>query len=86
MNEHDLDELFARASAHTAADAGAAGRFLAGHRARQSHARHVRAGWVSALLASAAVVTGALVLRPAAPDLPATAAYDVYRSTLGEGW
>lgn len=38
-----------------------------------------------ALLAVAAVLTGALVLRPA-PPLPPSAAYDAYEGTLGEGW
>lgn len=85
MNEHALDDLFARARAETAADAGAAGRFLTGHRARQRHARHRRAGWLSALAASAALVSGFAALRPA-PEAPASAAYGVYESAWGEGW
>lgn len=85
MNDHDLDHLFAQARSETFADAGAAERFLVGHRARQQHQRQVRAGWVSALLASAAVVTGFMALRPA-PDLPTSAAYQSYESAVGEGW
>lgn len=90
MNDHDLNQLFAQARAETAADAGAAQRFLVGHRARQKHQRQVRAGWMSALLASAAAVTGVMVLRPAPSlsmsDLPSSAAYEVYQSNLGDGW
>ena len=93
MNEHELDDLFAGARAETDADRGAAARFLSGHRERlaqeqmrqQAQTRTVRAGWVSALLASAAVVTGLLVLRPDAA-LPSSAAYEAYQSALGEGW
>lgn len=85
MNEDQLDSLFAEARVETAADAGAAERFLAGHRSHRQHQRQVRAGWVSVLLASAAVVTGVVVLRPAA-DAPASAAYQVYEESLGDGW
>lgn len=85
MTDHDLDQLFAAARAATPADAGAAERFLTAHRARLSHGRHLRAGWVSALLASAAVLTGVVVLRPPA-ELPSSAAYEVYQNALGDGW
>ena len=89
MNEHGLDELFASARAETEADRGAAERFLSGHRGRlagqKSQTRTVRAGWASALLASAAVVTGLLALRPDM-SLPSSAAYEAYQSALGEGW
>ncbi|PNY81309.1 hypothetical protein [Deinococcus koreensis] len=89
MNERELDELFAGARTETEADRGAAERFLSGHRQRvaqqRSQTRTVRAGWISALLASAAVVTGLLALRPDGA-LPSSAAYDAYQSALGEGW
>lgn len=90
LPDHELDALLAQARALTAEDHGAAARFLTGHRARQvaarqRHARTLRAGWVSAALASAAVVAGLTVLRPA-PALPSSAAYDAYQSALGEGW
>lgn len=83
MTDDDLDFLFAQARVQTPADAGAAERFLARHRAalppRRTHP------WPP-LLAAAAVLAGVLVGRPAAPALPASAAYDVYQGTLGEGW
>lgn len=80
-----LDALFSAARAETPTDAGAAGRFLAIHRNRQRHARHVRAGWLSALAASAAAIAGFAVLKPL-PDAPTSAAYQVYEQSLGEGW
>ncbi|GAA5535049.1 hypothetical protein [Deinococcus aluminii] len=94
MDDLELDTLLARAREETPADAGAAERFLAWHRAVQVAeggaaptpvpARH-RAVWWPALFAGAAVLTGALLLRP--PDaLPASAAYDAYQGALGEGW
>ncbi len=90
MNDHDLDapnldDLFAVARAPTAADDGAAERFLRGHRHRRSRQRARRAGWVGTLLASAAAVAGLTLLRPP-PELPASAAYGVYQSAWGEGW
>lgn len=85
MNEHELDTLFAQARAPTEQDHGAAARFLAGHRARRTHARHVRAGWLSALLASAAVLGGFAALRTPT-ELPSSAAYQAYESALGDGW
>lgn len=88
MNDQDLetqlDSLFAQARAETPADVGAAERFLAGHHLRQQRQRHLRAGWLSVLVASAAVMTGFSVLRPAT-DAPA-AAYQVYEQSLGDGW
>ncbi|WP_221091016.1 hypothetical protein [Deinococcus aquaedulcis] len=83
----ELDTLFAQARTLTPADHTAAARFLEAHRAAQTQARarHTRAGWLSAAL-GAAVVAGALMLRPAATALPASAAYDVYQSAWGEGW
>lgn len=91
--DHELDDLFASARTETDADRGAAARFLSGHRQRlaqeeaqlQAQTRTVRAGWISALLASAAMVTGLLVLRPDTA-LPASAAYDAYQSAAGDGW
>ncbi|MBB5236124.1 hypothetical protein [Deinococcus budaensis] len=96
MNDRELDDLFAQAREETPADAGAADRFLSRWRAgavpptpaprpRLARGQPTR-GW-PALLACAAVLTGALVLRPpAAPALPASAAYDAYQGALGEGW
>lgn len=89
MDERELDALLARVREETPADAGAAERFLAWHRAGQGEiappAAQARAVFWPALLAGAAVLTGVLVLRPA-PALPASAAYDAYQSSLGEGW
>lgn len=91
MNDHELNDLFASARTETDVDRGAAARFLSGHRQRlaqeqvQAQTRTVRAGWISALLASAAMVTGLLVLRPDTA-LPASAAYDAYQSAAGDGW
>ena len=82
----ELDRLFAQARALSAQDSGAAERFLTGHRERQSQARRRQTGWLSALLASAAVVAGVSVLRPAAPELPSSAAYAAYQDALGEDW
>ncbi|ACO44863.1 hypothetical protein DEDE109153_12700 [Deinococcus deserti] len=85
--DSELDRLFAQARALSAQDSGAAERFLTGHRARQTQARRRHTGWFSALLAlAAAVVTGVSVLRPAAPELPSSAAYAAYQDALGEDW
>ncbi|MEF2279943.1 hypothetical protein V3W47_16740 [Deinococcus sp. YIM 134068] len=89
MNDRELDALFARARKETAEDAGAAERFLAWHRgtlaAEPLPPRRARTLRWPALLAAAAVLTGAFVLRPV-PPLPSSAAYDAYAGTLGEGW
>lgn len=95
MNDRELDRLFAQAREATPEDAGAADRFLTRWRTGTVEAQPLaptvpspqsRKPWNwPALLACAAVLTGALVLRPA-PALPASAAYDAYHGTLGEGW
>jgi hypothetical protein len=101
-SDAELDALFAAAREPNEADAGAAARFLAGHRARLAQAQLIQAQavaapssrplWLSrtlaAALASAAVIAGIGVLRPALmpSDLPASAAYAVYQDALGEGW
>lgn len=78
VNDAELDALFAQAREPNDADAGAAERFLAGHRIRVAQAQTqaqiqtrplwVRprrpAKWLAAALASAAVVAGVGVLRP----------------------
>ncbi|MPY67093.1 hypothetical protein F8S09_10380 [Deinococcus sp. SDU3-2] len=84
MTDDDLDLLFAQARAETPADAGAADRFLARHRAERAAPPRRAPRWPP-LLAAAAILAGVLVLRPT-PALPASAAYDVYQGTLGEGW
>ncbi|WP_407540919.1 hypothetical protein Q0M94_05905 [Deinococcus radiomollis] len=52
--------------------------------------RHVFRVWASAALGLAAALGGLLVLRPAPTaspgELPASAAYSVYQSALGDGW
>lgn len=89
MDERELDALLARVREETPADAGAAERFLAWHRAEQGTtappAARTRTTFWPTLLACAAVLTGVLMLRPA-PALPASAAYDAYQGALGEGW
>ena len=77
----DLDTLFAAARTYTPADLGAADRFLTARRARGRQRRV----WASAVLGLAAALGGLTLLRPA-PALPASAAYSVYHSALGEGW
>lgn len=84
MNDSDLDVLFAQARAETPADTGAADHFLTCHRATLASTPRRALPWPP-LLVAAAVLAGVLVLRPA-PTLPASAAYDVYQGTLGEGW
>ncbi|MCP2015294.1 hypothetical protein L1280_002455 [Deinococcus sp. HSC-46F16] len=84
MTDADLDFLLAQARAETSADTGAADRFLARHRAALLPPARRTPLWPP-LLAVAAVLAGVLVLRPT-PALPASAAYDVYQGTLGEGW
>ena len=57
-------------------------------RGRQRHTLRI---WASTALGLAAALGGLLVLRPASTgptptELPASAAYSVYRSALGDGW
>ncbi|WP_019009753.1 hypothetical protein [Deinococcus aquatilis] len=100
VGDAELDALFAQAREPNEADAGAAERFLAGHRVRVARTQaqiqtrplwvrpRIPAKWLAAALASAAVIAGVGVLRPSlAPgDLPASAAYAAYQDALGEGW
>ncbi|AKH17123.1 MULTISPECIES: hypothetical protein [Deinococcus] len=82
----DLDTLLAQARQLTPADLGAADRFLTRRRAARTRSR---AGWLTGVLASAALVAGLTVLRPAAPlpgPLPSSAAYDAYQSAWGADW
>ncbi len=78
----DLDTLLAQARTLGPADLGAADRFLTRRRAARSRNR---AGWLTGALASAALVAGLIVLRPATP-LPSSAAYDAYQSAWGADW
>ncbi|BBN96418.1 hypothetical protein DEIGR_100132 [Deinococcus grandis] len=86
-DEHDdLDILLAQARQFTPADLGAADRFLTRRRAARTRSR---AGWLTGALASAALVAGLIVLRPAAQlpgPLPSSAAYDAYQSAWGADW
>ena len=99
--EHDeLGTLFAAAGRLNSDDLGAADRFLAGQKTVQpvpgraavggGKHRHAFRMWASAALGLAAAVSGLLVLRPAPTaspaELPASAAYSVYQSALGDGW
>lgn len=82
----DLDTLLAQARQLTPADLGAADRFLTRRRAARTRSR---AGRLTGVLASAALVAGLTVLRPAMPlpgPLPSSAAYDAYQSTWGADW
>jgi len=82
----DLDALLAQARTLGPADLGAADRFLTRRRAALTRNR---AGWLTGALASAALVAGLTVLRPAAQlpgPLPSSAAYDAYQSTWGADW
>lgn len=101
-HEYDeLDTLFAAAREVNGADLGAADRFLAGWQSAQPAsgpaapvgrtARQTVFLRASAALGLAAALSGLLVLRPAvsgmtSSELPASAAYSVYRSALGDGW
>ncbi len=91
--DDDLDTLFAAARQHTTADLGAADRFLATRQQQfgqlqtgRGRGRHTLRLWASAALGLAAALGGLTLLRPATPELPASAAYSVYQSALGEGW
>ncbi len=96
-DSHELDELgtlFAAARELTPADLGAADRFLAanaGMLGRAGRRRRVLRLWAGAVLGAAAALGGLTLLGPSGPpptpaDLPASAAYSVYRSAIGEGW
>lgn len=91
----ELDTLFAAARQPTAADLGAADHFLAtrpatGQTGQQQSGRggqrHALRLWAGTALGLAAALGGLTLLRPATPELPASAAYSVYQSALGEGW
>lgn len=83
--DHELDGLFSQARALSLEDHGAAERFLSQHRSRQARNRR-QTGWLSALLACAALVAGLSVLRPTSAELPSSAAYDAYHVALGDEW
>lgn len=94
-NEADeLGPLFAAARELTPADLGAADRFLAanaGMLGRVGRRRRTLRLWAGAVLGAAAALGGLTLLAPSGPpstpaDLPASAAYSVYRSAIGEGW
>lgn len=94
----ELSTLFAAARELTPADLGAADRFLAANAGtlgrsfgRAGRRRRVLRLWAGAVLGAAAALgglslLGPSVLRPAPADLPASAAYSVYQSAIGEGW
>ena len=100
INEPDeLGTLFAAARELTPADLGAADRFLAanvlaanaGTLGRSGGQRRALRLWAGAVLGAAAALGGLTLLgpsglRPAPADLPASAAYSVYQSAIGEGW
>ena len=90
----ELGALFAAARELTPADLGAADRFLVanagvlGHAGRQRRALRL---WAGTVLGVAAVLGGLMLLSPsglrsAPTELPASAAYSVYQSAIGEGW
>lgn len=96
MNDAELDALFAQAREETEADRGSAERLLTWHRAQLAAPPEPpalvsprppvhRTLWP--LLLAAALGAG-LLARPlwSAGQLPASAAYDTYQSTWGEGW
>ncbi|WP_027480924.1 hypothetical protein [Deinococcus pimensis] len=81
----DLDILFARARAVTEVDVAAAERALHSWKATRARQRRGARAVLAGVLASAAMITGAVYLaRPA--ELPTSAAYDVYSTVSGEGW
>lgn len=100
LSEQELDDLFAQARHPTAADLGAADRFLA--RTPSTHpelaATHApvpgvrRPHWWLPALAAAALAGGIMMLRPpvtshpAGGDLPSSAAYEAYGSAIGGEW
>ena len=95
----ELGTLFAVARELTPADLGAADRFLAanvlaasaGTLGRSGRQRRALRLWAGAVLGAAAALGGLTLLgpsglRPAPADLPASVAYSVYQSAIGEGW
>lgn len=98
MNDAELDALFAQAREETEADRESAERFLARHRANLAAAtdRSPPAAGLTPLpahrtlwpLLLAAALGAGLLARPLWPagPLPASAAYDTYQDTWGEGW
>ncbi|MGI8747122.1 MAG: hypothetical protein ACR2J4_02040 [Deinococcus sp.] len=100
LSEQDLDEVFAQVRHSTAADLGAADRFL--KRTTWMHpelsATHApaprvrRPNWWLPALAAAALAGGIMMLRPpitshpAGGDLPSSAAYEAYGSAIGGEW
>ena len=90
----ELGTLFAAARELTPVDLGAAERFLVvhaealGRAGRRRRALRLRAGTVLGVAAALGGLTllGPSGLRPPPADLPASAAYSVYQSAIGEGW
>ena len=90
----ELGTLFAAARELTPADLGAAERFLVVHAealGRAGRQRRALRLWAGTVLGVAAALGGLTLLGPsglrqAPADLPASAAYSVYQSALGEGW
>ncbi len=90
----ELGTLFAAARELTPVDLGAAERFLVVHAealGRAGRQRRALRLWAGTVLGVAAALGGLTLLgpsglRPAPADLPASAAYSVYQSAIGEGW
>ena len=90
----ELGTLFAAARKLTPVDLGAAERFLVvyaealGRAGRQRRALRLWSGTVLGVAAALGGLTllGPSGLRPAPADLPASAAYSLYQSAIGEGW
>ncbi len=100
LSEQDLDEVFAQVKHSTAADLGAADRFLERTTwmhpelsAPHAHASKVRRpNWWLPALAAAALAGGIMMLRPSmnshltGDELPSSAAYEAYGSAIGGEW
>ena len=90
----ELGSLFAAACELTPADLGAADRFLVAHAGTLGHAGRQRRAlrlWAGTVLGVAAALGGLMLLSPsglppAPTETPASVAYSVYRSAIGEGW
>ena len=90
----ELGTLFAAARELTPVDLGAADRFLAasaGTLGRSGRRQRTLRLWAGAVLGAAAALGGLTLLAPSGlrltpADLPASAAYSVYQSAIGEGW